>query len=249
MGIGSALLRRDRRRPLVAPLPPAPAPDQREPSRSEGSRERVEIARDRWGMPTVRARSAADLWFGQGYLPRPGPPLADRDPAPHLLGPRLRDRGARRSPGRPPDAHPGPPPRRSARGGRARRRPALPARCLLRGPQRGRPHRPRAPAGVSAAAPRLRAVAARRHARRRQAPLLRALDQLGAGAAARRPGSRARRGARREDRPHVSEGQSGRAPARSRLRRRRPAASPSRSGGSATRSAWPRLPAAPTTGP
>ena len=28
---------------------------------------RVEIARDRWGMPTVRARSAADLWFGQGF--------------------------------------------------------------------------------------------------------------------------------------------------------------------------------------
>ena len=27
----------------------------------------VEIARDRWGMPTVRARSAADLWFGQGF--------------------------------------------------------------------------------------------------------------------------------------------------------------------------------------
>ena len=27
----------------------------------------VEIARDRWGMPTVRAGSAADLWFGQGF--------------------------------------------------------------------------------------------------------------------------------------------------------------------------------------
>ncbi len=30
----------------------------------EGS---VRIARDRWGMPTVRAGSAADLWFGQGF--------------------------------------------------------------------------------------------------------------------------------------------------------------------------------------
>jgi hypothetical protein len=30
----------------------------------EGS---IEIARDRWGMPTVRAKSAADLWFGQGF--------------------------------------------------------------------------------------------------------------------------------------------------------------------------------------
>src|SRR3954452_23027911 len=28
---------------------------------------RVEISRDRWGMPTVRAQSAADLWFAQGY--------------------------------------------------------------------------------------------------------------------------------------------------------------------------------------
>jgi penicillin amidase len=27
----------------------------------------VEITRDRWGMPTVRAQSAADLWFGQGF--------------------------------------------------------------------------------------------------------------------------------------------------------------------------------------
>jgi penicillin amidase len=28
---------------------------------------RIEIARDRWGMPTVRAETAADLWFGQGF--------------------------------------------------------------------------------------------------------------------------------------------------------------------------------------
>ena len=27
----------------------------------------VEIARDRWGMPRVRAETAADLWFGQGF--------------------------------------------------------------------------------------------------------------------------------------------------------------------------------------
>jgi penicillin amidase len=32
-----------------------------------GLDDRVEIARDRWGMPTVRARTAADLWFGQGF--------------------------------------------------------------------------------------------------------------------------------------------------------------------------------------
>ncbi|HMA28021.1 MAG TPA: penicillin acylase family protein [Solirubrobacterales bacterium] len=28
---------------------------------------RVEIARDRWGMPTVRAETPTDLWFGQGF--------------------------------------------------------------------------------------------------------------------------------------------------------------------------------------
>src|SRR5689334_20463201 len=27
----------------------------------------IEIVRDRWGMPTVRARTAPDLWFGQGF--------------------------------------------------------------------------------------------------------------------------------------------------------------------------------------
>src|SRR3954449_12075673 len=32
-----------------------------------GLESRVEIARDQWGMPTVRARSATDLWFGQGF--------------------------------------------------------------------------------------------------------------------------------------------------------------------------------------
>jgi penicillin G amidase len=30
----------------------------------EGS---IEIIRDRWGMPTVRAQTAADLWYGQGF--------------------------------------------------------------------------------------------------------------------------------------------------------------------------------------
>jgi penicillin amidase len=33
----------------------------------QGLEGRVEIVRDRWGMPTVRAGSAADLWFGQGF--------------------------------------------------------------------------------------------------------------------------------------------------------------------------------------
>src|SRR5215208_4761315 len=33
----------------------------------QGLEGRVEIARDRWAMPTVRAQTAADLWFGQGF--------------------------------------------------------------------------------------------------------------------------------------------------------------------------------------
>jgi penicillin G amidase len=33
----------------------------------QGLESRVEIARDRWGMPIVRAQTAADLWFGQGF--------------------------------------------------------------------------------------------------------------------------------------------------------------------------------------
>jgi penicillin G amidase len=32
-----------------------------------GVEESIEIVRDRWGMPTVRARTPADLWFGQGF--------------------------------------------------------------------------------------------------------------------------------------------------------------------------------------
>ena len=28
---------------------------------------RIEIVRDRWGMPTVRAQTPADLWYGQGF--------------------------------------------------------------------------------------------------------------------------------------------------------------------------------------
>src|SRR5690242_17538234 len=32
-----------------------------------GLEHELEIVRDRWGMPSVRARTAADLWFGQGF--------------------------------------------------------------------------------------------------------------------------------------------------------------------------------------
>jgi penicillin amidase len=35
--------------------------------RVQGLEGRIEIVRDRWGMPTVRAQSAPDLWYGQGF--------------------------------------------------------------------------------------------------------------------------------------------------------------------------------------
>ena len=36
--------------------------------RVRGVESSVEIARDRWGMPRVRAKSTHDLWFGQGFV-------------------------------------------------------------------------------------------------------------------------------------------------------------------------------------
>ena len=71
---------------------------------SAGSRDRVEIARDRWGMPTVRAQTAADLWFGQGFCHGQDRLWQMRRPPPDLLRPGLRDRGAGGPAGRPPDA-------------------------------------------------------------------------------------------------------------------------------------------------
>ena len=44
-----------------------PLPRTRGELRVRGLEGTVEIARDRWGMPRVRAGSAADLWFGQGF--------------------------------------------------------------------------------------------------------------------------------------------------------------------------------------
>jgi penicillin G amidase len=35
--------------------------------RVRGPEGRIEIVRDRWGMPTVRAQTPADLWYGQGF--------------------------------------------------------------------------------------------------------------------------------------------------------------------------------------
>jgi len=45
-----------------------PQPQTEGEIRVRGLEGTVEIARDRWGMPRVRAQSAHDLWFGQGFV-------------------------------------------------------------------------------------------------------------------------------------------------------------------------------------
>ena len=44
-----------------------PLPRTRGDLRLSGPNDPIEIRRDRWGMPHVRARAGADLWFGQGF--------------------------------------------------------------------------------------------------------------------------------------------------------------------------------------
>ena len=44
-----------------------PLPRTKGELRVQGLESEIEIARDRWGMPRVRARSKADLWFGLGF--------------------------------------------------------------------------------------------------------------------------------------------------------------------------------------
>src|SRR5436305_1681557 len=44
-----------------------PLPRTRGEMTVRGLEGRIEIARDRWGMPVIRAQSAPDLWFGQGF--------------------------------------------------------------------------------------------------------------------------------------------------------------------------------------
>ena len=216
-------LRRDRGGTLVAALPPPPPPDLRRAPRP-GLEGRIEIVRDRWGMPTVRAQTPADLWYGQGFC-HGQDRLWQCEVNRRVTAGRISEIAGRgRAAGRPADAHPGPAPRRAPRGDRARAGSPPAARRLLRRAQRGGADRLGASSRVPAPAPGLRALAAGRHAGRRQAALLRALDELGARAAPRRPRPRAGRGTCREDRSHLSEGQPGRAPSRTGIRRRRTAA-------------------------
>jgi penicillin G amidase len=66
IGIGSALLGTTAAG-LWWQLFHRPLPKTRGELTVHGIDDRIEIVRDRWGMPTARARTVADLWFGQGF--------------------------------------------------------------------------------------------------------------------------------------------------------------------------------------
>ena len=174
------------------------------------------------GRAARRAQSRRRPLVRPGLLPRPGPALAARP-----LPPLRRAAGSPSSPApralprRPADAHARLSPRRRARGGRARARSCAPS-WRPTAPESTPPPRRRAAAvRVPAPAARLRALAPGRHAGARQAARLRPLDQLGARAAARRHGPRARPRARRAPRPRLPGRQPGGAEPGERLERRR----------------------------
>ena len=132
-----------------APPPPGsggsssagPFPGRRATLVAAGLEGRVEIARDRWGMPTVRARTAADLWFGQGFC-HGQDRLWQCDLHRRVSSGRVSEiAGHAGPPGRPADADPGAAPSGPARGGRARPGAARAARRLLRRAQPGRARR------------------------------------------------------------------------------------------------------------
>ena len=126
----------------------------------------IEIVRDRWGMPTVRAETAADLWYGQGFCHGQDRLWQMRRLPPCHRRTDRRDRRPRRPAGRPADAHPRPAPGgvREEAELDADLRQLLDAYCA--GLNAGGARRLGTARGVPAAAPRLRALAPRRHARR-----------------------------------------------------------------------------------
>ena len=162
------------------------------------------------GCRTSRAADPARPLVRAGLLPGAGPALAARP-----LPPRGAAAGSPRSPDRP---------------GFRRTGSCAPSACAARGSARRRSSIPscgptsrRWPPGINAAAEaapapavwscsccalEFRAVDRRRLPRDAEAPLVRALDQLGARAPASRPGARARPGAGGEARPQLPAGQS-----------------------------------------
>ena len=127
-----------------------------------------------------------------GVLPRPGAPLADGLLPPRRLRQGRGDGGRGGAPGRPADADARHPPGRRARGRTSSTRSSAAASRSSAGASTRRPRRQGASLRDAAPAPRVRALAARRHAQPRQAARLRPLDQLGEGAAALRHDPRPR---------------------------------------------------------
>ena len=184
---------------------------------------RIEIARDRWAVPHIRATTAHDLWFAQGFCHgqdrlwqidlyrRIGAGrVAQIAGSAGLQTDRfMRTLGLRRT--------------AECGGRRAGSRRPRRAGGVLRRRERG--GRRSAPAGrVPDPAPGLRPVRPSRRAHDDEAPLLRAVDQLGAGAPAGRDDAGAGAGAGRAPGSRLPEGQSGGAHARRGLERRRPGA-------------------------
>ena len=182
-------------------------------SSSTGCEGPVRVRRDRWGVPHIEAESREDLWFAQGFC-HGQDRLWQMDFYRRVV--ERAGRGDRRgggAAGRPADAHARHPAHGRARGGDARPRAAR--RCWSASAPASTPP-PRAPrrcpSRCSCCASRLRALAAGRHPQPRQAARLRPLDQLGAGAAARRHGARAGPGAGGPPRPGLPGRQPGRHP-------------------------------------
>ena len=222
-------------------------PRARDDRAARGWAGRVRVRRDRWGVPHIEADAPRRSPLRPGLLPRPGPALADGLLPPRGRGAGRRDGGRGGAAGRPADADARHPPRRRARGGGARPRAARRCWSASAPASTPPPRRPRRCPSRCSCCASSSSPGAGRHPQPRQAARLRPLDQLGAGAAARRHGARAGPGADRAAGPDLSRRQPDRQPGS------RGAAtgwrSSSRSTRCGARSGSPPRPAAPTTGP
>ena len=244
---GTGLAAAGDRRGLALAGAPAAAEARAARSSSTGCEGPVRVRRDRWGVPAHRGRRARRPLVRRGLLPRArtgsgrwtSTAASSRGRLSEIAGAEglpvdrlMRTLGIRRAAER--EAAALDPELRAA------------ARALLRGRQRRRRERQGAALRDAAAAPRVRALAPGRHPQPRQAARLRPLDQLGAGAAARRHGARARPGAGRQARPDLPGRQPDRHPGS--LVAATGSRSSSRSTPCGARSGSPPRPAAPTTG-
>ena len=178
----------------------------------------LEVSRDRWGVPHVRAESDLDLWFGQGFC-HGQDRLWQIDLYRRIGSGRLAEIAGTagvvtdrftRTLGL----------RRVAQGEVAELAPEIRSRLdAYCAGVNAAAARSSAAGGVPDSAPAVRAVRPRRCPDDDEAPLIRTLDQLGAGAAAGRDDARARPRARRPPGSRLSAGKSGGRHARRRLER------------------------------